>query len=874
MAILGPFGSTSTQPRKLSKRLKRSSAPPVSQQWVVDTAVRTDDGRTADDGAAIYKPETLGKGAVISTSIVALGGRWLQGQLRATALEREGVSGCASPWVRLSGYEVGAILQSGGHQFTKHQRTRSATAAVVYRSRYDQSFLIPAPPAPSSRRNHNMSVMAPGPIHTPHAGGFAPSLAGRDSMAREFAMRGKTNNIIMTPNGPMPAPMPQRQQQHQPMRAAPRSPGSYAQFDNRPVTYDRNGRPLSSSSNSTVMTRDSYDARMRSPASSRTSFESWDSHPRRPEHGWQRPAPIKQYRRRALQPGEQFAALPDEVLDLIMSELRKSHLREDSFSCATCMMRDLCSVALSSRRLLHVARKALYEDILLVGSDSQLQKKRYKINHGSRMVLLRRTLRANPRIAAVVHSLKVPTQPQGMAIDQYTNLIASLIMACPNFERLIGPHQTYDHSFSRLFHALSTREKLQEMTWVVEASATQRQLRRRPTDDTEPEDLLPQQSTAFLDLNMHWPQLTTLSIHCLPGAALTPVSPVATAISTMPALQQLNLSGLSRTCFDDRDLLSLPPLGSLSLSHLPGITASGLATYVTRQSSQSLRSLTLQHMNLDSLQALGRIFLNLKSLETLNLVQAVTPVLAEGEMIWLYPYLASNSLKRLHWDITSHETCANIADSILAKSIAANGFPSLRLLRAPNDPEGIFQNLCRPVDKIEKPSDKYRGRGLVATIDAGPTTPKTPTTPSKSPFKTPSTPFFAALDEPKPSSNLQLARRAAQSRLEDAREEPRWTVNVIEEDGEVVESWGMAGFMGEIGSPIHYCLLPDPGASDENGGLVLFSDILNEGREDLNDKEGCTGRWNHYGYVTAERKDKEKWWHTERARWTEVRLPC
>ncbi|KAH6648341.1 hypothetical protein BKA67DRAFT_522036 [Truncatella angustata] len=631
-------------------------------------------------------------------------------------------------------------------------------------------------------------------------------------------------------------------------------------------------RPSSSSSNaSSVVSRDSVnEAAMRSPASSRTSFGSWEAHPRRPEYGWQRPAPIKQYRKKAVQPGEQFAAMPDEVLDLIMSNLRKLHMAEGSFSCATCMMRDLCSVASSSRRLLKVARDALYANIQLVGCDSPIGKKKYKINHGSRMVLLRRTLRANPQAAAIVRTLKVPAQPPGMAIDQYMNLVASVIMACPNFEQFLGPHQSYDHNFNRLFHALSTRTKLKEMTWVVEPSSSQRQ-HSRPMKDTEPEDLFPQQSTAFLELNMHWPQLTTLSIHCLPGAALTPVSLVATAISTMSSLQTLHLSHLSETSFDDTDLLALPSLKTLSLCNMQGITSTGLSNFTTRETSQSLKSLRLQHMNVESLPALARIFMNLSALESFTLLQSRIPTLPEGELIWLYPYLVSKSLRKIHWDITELAACANLADSVLAKSIAANGLPSLRVLRTPNDPEGIFQSLCKPVEKIEKPSDKYLGRGLVATIDATPGTPKTPTTPGKSPLKSPNVPPFGFF-EPKQSGDLHQARLAAQRRLEDARRNPRFTVNVVDEDGTILENWGMAGFMGTLGSRIEYRLTPDAGASDENGGLVQFADIVSDTREDLRDREGCTGRWNNYGYTNYDRKEKEKWWHPERARWTEIRL--
>lgn len=120
----------------------------------------------------------------------------------------------------------------------------------------------------------------------------------------------------------------------------------------------RQARPTSSSSNgSTALTRDSFDARMRSPASSRTSFESWDSAPRKVEYGWQRPALIKQHRKRPS--GEIFGILPGEVIELILDELRRSHMAPGSSSCATCLMRDLCSVAISARKFLKYARFTL-----------------------------------------------------------------------------------------------------------------------------------------------------------------------------------------------------------------------------------------------------------------------------------------------------------------------------------------------------------------------------------------------------------------------------------------------------------------------------------------------------------------------------------
>jgi hypothetical protein len=172
------------------------------------------------------------------------------------------------------------------------------------------------------------------------------SFAGRDTSTRDFVRVGRSSFV-----------MGDQAHTSRPMRIPAGPPGVHAQFNNRPTIPDR--RQSSGSSNgSTAMTRDSFEARMRSPASSRTSFESWESHPKRVEYGWQRPAPIKQYRRKA-QPGELLAALPGEVIELILNELKNMHLVAGSSSCATCMMRDMCSVALSSRKLLGFARGTL-----------------------------------------------------------------------------------------------------------------------------------------------------------------------------------------------------------------------------------------------------------------------------------------------------------------------------------------------------------------------------------------------------------------------------------------------------------------------------------------------------------------------------------
>ncbi|KAK3938066.1 hypothetical protein QBC46DRAFT_170645 [Diplogelasinospora grovesii] len=741
----------------------------------------------------------------------------------------------------------------------------------------------------------------------------------------------------------------------------------------RPRPDQRPRRVSSSSTTSTATTAvsgyGSFDGRLRGLSGSTSSLTSFESSPSRsagsslpstptyaqyqlqngygggaPYYAWQRPAPVKAAQRRKANPGELFAALPGEVLELILEELRKLHLQPGRNSCATCWMRDCCSVALSARKFVKYARVALYENIQLVGGEGPNMKKRTKLSYGSRMVSLRRTLRANAQVAVIVRSLKVPALPPGATTEDYNDLVASVVMACPNFERLLGFYPTYNHSFQRLFHALSTRPRLKEMNWMLEPSPFQRQHRMRPSGGNKnhlwaPGDLQPQQSRAFVEFHLRWKHLTTLVVHCQPGATLTPDRLLGDTFRYLPGLQNLHLSRLPHTSFHDANLLILPRgLKKLSLSHLPGVTTAGLSSWATRSSSASIATLTLNHMNVETLPALARIFSNLTSLETFNLVQAYAPVMPTDELIMLFPYLASQSLRKLHWDIPYLPTRASTADNILARSISAGGFPALRVLRVPNDPEGVFQVLCHPRERIESPTDRYRrgnahlfchartgssyshsqtgsignssssnsgsgsgnsgrsGSGLGGGRRGSTTTNTSP----------PTSPLFPpdALMMPRDNSDLHQSRVAAQARLEAAQRSPRFFVNLINEDGVVVEKHGVGAFLGSVESKINYVLTPDAGATDEGGGLVGISDLLGDCGEDLvirprdkdgrisssggssgsnkkdgkkgdpptnpselQTREGCIGRWNTYSGAVIDKKDRERWWHAERGRW-------
>jgi hypothetical protein len=656
---------------------------------------------------------------------------------------------------------------------------------------------------------------------------------------------------------------------------------------NGPKSVTALNRPRKLSTNSTV-TVTSVESSPRSTFSG-TRTPSWGSMTSvgtRPDLSRKSAMSAAPVRRRASPPNEIFSNLPVEVLQLVAEKLKDLHLDRASDSCSTCWMRDLCSISLTCHKWAQVAQAALYTDIQFVGTDSASHRKRLKTTQGARLMILRRTLRARPHLAALVRSFKAPsyelspngTVPKGsVSLDQYEDLVATIVMACPNFEVLAGPLVGYQHSFKKIFHALSTRKHLREMNWLIEAPpapsqgrGSSPQMSRLPTPTTL--DLAEQ--VAFFDMHANWKSLTTLSIQCQPGATLAPGKLLGHVIKSLPALQHLHLYNVPSNAFNDDNLLSLPALQSLTLSHINGITSQGLSAFATRSNSASIRKLQLRHTPLTSLPALARILSNLRSLESLALIQAFSPSMPDADSftLWMMPYLASSSLTKLHWDITSTTSMSEQSDAILAQSIHAGGFPKLRQLRVPNDAEGMFQELCRPRFRIDLPADRFlKPRTTGASVDSPQSSIKSPVKLRKASISSSSSMNLSSVISP--CTNLGAARLEAQSRIELARQLPKFTVNVFAEGGTLEETHQLGSFIGTIGSLIEYQLVPDEGFTDEKSGLFDLVDLtLGDNAAQSSGRACCSGRWNIQEGVVADKKESESWWHTERPRWHKIDL--
>lgn len=451
---------------------------------------------------------------------------------------------------------------------------------------------------------------------------------------------------------------------------------------------------------------------------------------------------------------------------------------------------------------------------------------------GVRLKLLRRTLRGRSFLAQHVREIKVP-QLRGdgdpIARDMI-NLVASLVMACPNLERIVGFYPVYGHAFDRLTHALSTRRKLKEKLWLIgeNAAITQRSHRQLAPGLMDIE-----QKSSFVLFHNAWSSLTTLILHS-PTQGILEKDVFVNVKNTgdprkvrgpgvlhrLPALKHLCISNFDCDDFDDTVLQHLPALHSLRLQDLEGVTFWGLSEFSRTRNAFSISSLSLVNLDIKYISAISNLLLHLKNLKRFTLVQDTSPEVAEGEIVF-QPIVASHLLEFIHWDIV----VPGSANVNLASSIRAKGFPRLRTIRAPSDHDGLLQALCKPRAQIELPEDRNgrnNANGLAAT-------------------------------------SLRAARQAAQQRIEEAWATVQFKV-VVEESGVVTEIFDLKGFVGEIGSRIEYTLDPDIPGSDS--ALVDFPDLIS-GRDEMATRDTCKGSWN---------ASRPGGWHTERPRYRPVDL--
>ncbi|XP_014555041.1 hypothetical protein COCVIDRAFT_103430 [Bipolaris victoriae FI3] len=590
-------------------------------------------------------------------------------------------------------------------------------------------------------------------------------------------------------------------------------------------------------------------------------------------------------------PGYFHKSLPREVYDCIVAQLGPIHMDQEG-ACATCYLKDLHSLSLTSRAWGKAASAAMYRKALVLANEEHGAHPRLKIKGTSRLKLLRRTLRESSTLAEQVKELHLPAfqnlyQNATIEKEEILNLVASLVMACPRLERLVGFHVPFTNAFDRLSYALSTRSNLKERTWIL--GNAENELNEEDEDEMRGHYIVECDPTEhFLDLNSNHPELSTLVLHQGPNNSSSPLNfrAIVGTLRSFPQLRHLSIRGLPATSFTNMVLNALPTnLRSLRLEELPGITERGIQRFVTSPQATSIQKLTLVGMEI-SVHTLADILSPfLAGLEEFSLVQNKAPVLREHDST---PVFHSPSLRYLHWEFRSEASSLSAftfeshdsptspsinpepncctATSILAASIMNNGFPSLCHVRIPHDPQGTIQSLCKPLATALLLAD-------ISQLALAPRATSSTSLPLDESVSTSvredgmfscavgsETRVDSVVSLPRyglPATNAAIgtiltpmrSRIAAQSRILAARKEAGMMVRVIDPEDEIIVETVFGSYIGDLRSKLNYELQPDRCASGRTAWVTEMEDLIG-GRGDQ-DGNGIERTWDLCGHTNG-----------------------
>ncbi|KAF2828636.1 hypothetical protein CC86DRAFT_444791 [Ophiobolus disseminans] len=589
-----------------------------------------------------------------------------------------------------------------------------------------------------------------------------------------------------------------------------------------------------------------------------------------------------------------FKILPKEVYQCIVVQLEQIHLRQTE-SCSSCYLRDLHSLSLVSRAWDKATTSRMYRNVLLVTSEEHAKSQKLKIRGTTRLNLLRRTLREQPTLARCVRELHLSDfqtlyQEAAIGKEEIVSLVASLVMACPRLERLVGFHVPFTHSFDRLSHALSTRSHLKEKVWLLSENGD---------DFSEEEDnnmgsyylAACDPTERFLELNSTHPSLSTLVLaqHDHQDPVALNFRAIVGTCRAMPALRHLSISGLSATSFTNMTLNALPSqLESLRLERLPGINDKGLQRLATSQLAASVQKLMLIDLEVSSLKTVSNILsTEFAALQHFSLAQQKAPGLSSRASCSDF---SSPTLRYVHFEFrvdagpvptlsppspdiseppsfpfTNCESITCLATALLAEGIKKGAFPLLHRVRVPHDPQGFIQALCKPLASALLPSD-------VSTLSTsssvfGSSISSVPSSHEQSLSRAcdsviggsrgdrADSAVASSYDISQDIITPARSRLAAQSRILASRKTALMTVRVYDPSGDLKVNKVVGGFIGQVGSKITYDLRADRGrtlgdtfgdAEDRNQWITNTDDLV--GVVDTDGEESRERSWGSCGH--------------------------
>ncbi|KAF8539312.1 hypothetical protein BDD12DRAFT_882696 [Trichophaea hybrida] len=486
--------------------------------------------------------------------------------------------------------------------------------------------------------------------------------------------------------------------------------------------------------------------------------------------------------------------LPKAVFERINVHLRALYRNTNDETCETCITRNFSVAARTCKNWRDGMVPVMYRNVYIAGEYLPVTRK-MKVKYGCRILLLQRTLSARPDYAALIQELTLPEyDPRTMKNEErrwVESTISVLISSCPNLESLQGIYIPFTGrtSDSPIHMALSTRTNLKEHLWLVSASTFLRY----------------SESQSFVNVHRNWQGLETLVMQGYTatsgGGGLNHLTFVD-IFEHLPNLRKLMISRFHDYEFDDNTLLSVPPsITHLRLGKLPGITEAGLIAFSKLLSSLKLHTLALLELEILNLTTITTLLHNLP-LKKFTLLQTSSP--QPGPDTGIPLYLTSKSLQDLHWDIL----IPGPATSIVARSIYRSYLPSLRRLRSPSDHTGVLQAVCRPCESIIQPFDLSLAAGTKHTHRYSRLLPLARIEAEHRILEAREKAFVKFVVTPSPSEDDESGVYDWMGWNGSARMW-RWGRNSknVEAKHRTVEFAG--GFLGDLKSPVGYCLTPD-----------------------------------------------------------------
>ncbi|KAJ9371135.1 hypothetical protein DTO282F9_7321 [Paecilomyces variotii] len=374
--------------------------------------------------------------------------------------------------------------------------------------------------------------------------------------------------------------------------------------------------------------------------------------------------------------------LPREVLTQIFAEICP-HSLDDSYSsseesmtedgCMLCDMRDLANCALACKRWLSCAQPLLYQHVridpvhyceLEVELAAKRKRRSWFDRNGEaidapkvRLALFMRTVRENQELANMVLSLRTPYMTREVSKAE----LARTVSVLPNLRYVDLPAGLYSDEIS------SQTLKQELMARCIDIR------RMRYAHGSEG-------SFSRIPGSRLWMSLEVLELSRLQVEPST----LRWVLNSFPMLRDLKIEDfhwLDDTIFASAPSVPLfPPVQRLTLEHVPNVTASGFATYLSMpQNREALTHLTVSSTGILP-QSLHVILSAAPYLRTLSIIQEMSRPFPMEDI----PPLSSKSLRLLHYEVTyagcvsGHSSTATSYYTYLISSLMSSSLPALR----------------------------------------------------------------------------------------------------------------------------------------------------------------------------------------------------